>query len=642
MNIDNKINLTQDELDDLSFDDYDEAINPKPDDNDFDAIVDLALSRRGFMKGVIAFGGAATLGVTTTALTSLSAEASNNRFGFTAVAASTGDTIVVPEGYNWHVATRWGDPLFSDVPEFDHATRGTAASQARAFGDNNDGMSIFSDKDGRQILVANNEYTNRSVMWGNNPDGKFASDDDINKGKNAHGLTAAELKEVDGKWQIVKDSPYNRRFTPDEPMDITGPARAHDMMKTNADPGGVTALGTFNNCGNGRTPWGTYLACEENFNGYFGTTDADSYQQDAAKKRYGVSGKDRGYGWWKVDDRFDVAKDPNESNRHGYITEVDPYNPTSKPKKRTALGRFKHENAEVVVNSDGRIAIYMGDDERGEFLYRYLSDGVYAEGGNTDDLMENGTIYAAKFDADGTGKWLALTPETTGMDKATICIQTRMAASKVGATTMDRPEWVTANPLKAEIYCALTNNKNRGLKTNAGGDETPVGGPNPREANKYGQIVRWWPSNADHTANTFKWDLYLMAGNPTVHEDKNGGSSNITEGNMFNSPDGLSFDNKGLLWIQTDGNYSNEKDFAGQGNNQMLIGDPSTGEVRRFLVGPKQAEITGIAWAADRRTVFVGVQHPGERGDSNWPDGGDKTPRSSIVAVRRDDGGPIG
>ncbi len=642
MNAETKNNLSADELDDLSFDEFDEVINPKPEDSEFDAIVEQAISRRGFMGGVLAFGGVATLGVGTTALTPISAEAADNRFGFKAVGTSTDDGIIVPEGYNAHVACRWGDPLFSDVPEFDHATRGTADSQARAFGDNNDGMSLFTDKDGRQILVVNNEYTNRGVMWGNNPDGKYVTDDDINKGKNAHGLTAAELKEVDGKWQIVKDSTYNRRFTPDEPMDITGPARGHDMMKTNVDPDGVTALGTFNNCGNGRTPWGTYLACEENFNGYFGTADPDSYEQDAANKRYGISGKDRGYGWWKVDERFDVAKESNEGNRHGYITEVDPYDPTSKPKKRTALGRCKHENAEVVVNGDGRIAIYMGDDERGEFLYRYVSDGYYAEGGDTDDLMENGTIYVAKFHADGTGQWLALTPETTGMDKAMICIHTRLAGSKVGATTMDRPEWVAANPLKAEVYCALTNNKNRGVKPNAGGDETPVGGPNPREANKYGQIVRWWPSNGDHTTDTFRWDLFVMAGNPTVHEDAKGGSTNVNEGNMFNSPDGLSFDNKGLLWIQTDGNYTNEEDFAGQGNNQMLIGDPATGEIRRFLVGPKQAEITGIAWSADRRTVFVGVQHPGEKGDSNWPDGGDKTPRSAIVAVRRDDGAALG
>ncbi len=642
MELDKENHLPEDELHDLSFDDFDEALNPRPEFSDFDAIVEEALSRRGFMGGVLAFGGVATLGAATTALTPVPAQAAASRFGFSAVAAGIADTIVVPDGYNWHVAARWGDPLFSDVPEFDHETRGTAASQARAFGDNNDGMSMFSDTDGRQILVVNNEYTNRSVMWGNNPDGKYVTDDDINKGKNAHGLTACELKEVDGRWQIVKDSPYNRRFTPDEPMEITGPARGHDLMKTSADPAGGTVLGTYNNCGNGRTPWGTYLACEENFNGYFGTADADGYVQDGPKKRYGVSGKDWGYGWWKVDSRFDVASEPNECNRHGYVTEVDPYDPNSVPKKRTALGRCKHENAEVVVNADGRIVIYMGDDERGEFLYRYVSDGYYAEGGDTDDLMENGTLHTARFFPDGTGKWLALTPETTGMDQASICMFTRMAASKVGATTMDRPEWIAANPLKAEVYCALTNNKNRGIKPNAGGDATPVGGPNPREANKYGQIVRWWPSTGDHTADTFTWDLYVMAGNPTVHEDADGGSHNVNEGNMFNSPDGLSFDDKGLLWIQTDGNYSNEKDFAGQGNNQMLIGDPATGEIRRFLVGPKEAEITGIAWAADRRTVFVGVQHPGERGDSDWPDGGERTPRSAIVAVRRDDGAVIG
>ena len=217
MSLNKKNNLSAEELDDLSFDDFDEAINPKPEDSDFDKIVEQAISRRGFMGGMLAFGGVATLGIGTTALTPISAKAADSRFGFKAVAAGTDDAIVVPEGYNAHVAARWGDPLFSDVPEFDGATRGTAASQARAFGDNNDGMSLFSDKDGRQILVVNNEYTNKGVMWGNNPEGKYVTDDDINKGKNAHGLTAAQLKEVDGAWQIVKDSPYNRRFTPDEP-----------------------------------------------------------------------------------------------------------------------------------------------------------------------------------------------------------------------------------------------------------------------------------------------------------------------------------------------------------------------------------------------------------------------------------------
>ena len=295
------------------------------------------------------------------------------------------------------------------------------------------------------------------------------------------------------------------------------------------------------------------------------------------------------------------------------------------------------------MNGDGRIVVYLGDDERGEFLYRYVSNGVYAPGGETDSLLDDGKLFAAKFSDDGTGEWLELSPEATGMaSMAEICIHTRQAASSVGATTMDRPEWVSANPKAAEVYCCLTNNKNRGFKANAGGDETPVGGPNPREANKYGQIVRWRPDSADHTSTSFEWDLYALAGNPNVHDDANAGSDNISKDNMFNSPDGLKFDSNGLLWIQTDGNYSNEEDFAGQGNNQMLAGDPATGEIRRFLTGPKQAEVTGLTWSPDRRTMFVGIQHPGERGEGNWPDGGDSAPRSAIIAVTRDDGGLVG
>lgn len=622
----------------LSFDEYDEMINPPPQETDFDRIVDLALSRRDLLKGVVAFGSIAALG---NSVMPKSVLAADNRFAFDAIATSTEDGISLPPGYSSQVLVRWGDPMWSDGEEFDHVTRGTAASQAKAFGDNNDGMEVYAHGD-KMVLIVNNEYTNKKIIWGNTPDGKGATDDDFLKGMLAHGLSVVEIEEVDGQWSIVKDSPYNRHITPDVEMDITGPAAGHDLMKTAKDPAGMVAQGTFNNCGNGSTPWGTYLACEENFNGYFATAD-EEHPVSPEMKRYGLSPKGRGYGWEKVDDRFDLAKENNEYNRHGYVTEVDATDPNSRPKKRTALGRFKHENAEVVVNGDGRIVVYMGDDERGEFLYRYISDGVYAPGGETDSLLEEGKLYAAKFSDDGTGQWMELSPETTGMaNQAEVCIHTRMAGSAVGATTMDRPEWVSANPKAAEVYCCLTNNKNRGVKPNAGGDETPVGGPNPREANKYGQIVRWRPDGADHTADSFTWDLFVLAGNPAVHSDANAGSDNITPDNMFNSPDGLKFDSNGLLWIQTDGNYSNEKDFAGQGNNQMLAADSATGEIRRFLVGPKQAEVTGLTWSPDRRTMFVGIQHPGERGEGNWPDGGDSAPRSAIIAVTRDDGGLVG
>ncbi|MEM1039883.1 MAG: PhoX family phosphatase [Pseudomonadota bacterium] len=627
-------------IEDMSFDDYDEIVNPKPEENDFDAVVDAAISRRGFL-GVLAMGSVAAL-AGTTALTAPAAAA--NRFGFDAVAANTTDTITVPSGYKWHMPVKWGDAMWSDSVDFDDATRGTAATQARTVGDNNDGMDIFAI-DNKQVLVLNNEYTNRSIIFGNRDSSLPETDDDVMKGKNAQGLTIVEIEPQGGTYSIVKDSPYNRRITADTPMELTGPAAGQDLLKTAADPTGTRSLGTWNDCGNGRTPWGTYLACEENFNGYFSAADEDHTVSDELK-RYGVSSKDWGYGFAKVDERFDVSKHPNEPNRAGYVVEIDPLDPSSTPKKRTALGRFKHENAEVVVNGDGRIVVYMGDDERGEFLYRYVSTNAYTEGGDTDDLLNNGSLFVAKFNEDGLGKWLPLTPETTGMaSQAEISIHTRQAASAVGATTMDRPEWVASNPVKAEVYCALTNNKNRGKKPNAGGDPTPAGGPNPREANKFGQIVRWRPSNADHTSDVFQWDLFVMAGNPAVFDDANdprAGSPNLNAGNMFNSPDGITFDEKGLLWIQTDGNYKNEEDFAGQGNNQMLVADPVTGEIRRFLVGPNECEVTGMCWSTDRRTLFVGIQHPGERGNSHFPGGGTSVPRSGVVAIQREDGGVIG
>ena len=623
---------------DVDFDEFDEINNPRPEECEFDRVVESAISRRGFLS-VMAVGTASFL--TGTSALTRSAEAAADRFGFEQVAATTADTITVPPGFNATPVINWGDPLWSDSPEFDWSVRGNAEQQAKAFGDNNDGMWIF-NIDGKPVLVINHEYTNRDIANAHRESKLPETDDDVLKGMLAHGHTVAELQEVDGKWSIVKDAPLNRRITPQTPMELTGPAAGHDLVKTSYDATGKALIGTWNQCANGKTPWGTYLTCEENFNGYFKSSDPDiEVAQD--KKRYGVGVKDWGYSWAQIDDRFDISKEPNECNRAGYVVEIDPADPTSTPKKRSALGRFKHENAELVVNGDGRIVVYMGDDERGEFIYRYVSNGVYSVGGETDDLLDDGVLYAAKFNEDGSGEWMELTEATTGMSPAEICVFARMAGSKVGATTMDRPEWVASHPHKAEVYCALTNNKNRGIKPNKGGDPTPVGGPNPREANKYGQIVRWMPEGGDHTANGFTWNLFVLAGNPAVHSDDRAGSPNVNADNMFNSPDGISFDNKGILWIQTDGNYKNKDDSAGQGNNQMLAADTDTGEIRRFLVGPVACEITGLSWSPDRKTMFVGVQHPGEKGfESHWPGGGDSVPRSGVVAVRRDDGGVIG
>jgi secreted PhoX family phosphatase len=611
---------------------------------EFDQLTETTLNRRGFLRASVGFGASAFVMGISSSLPMSALASISHKLSFEAVPANSFDTVTVPKGYSWHVVASWGDPLWSTGVNFDQVTRGTGASQELAFGDNNDGMALFTEE-GKYILAVNNEYVNRDVFHGNRESNAPENADDVRKSKAGHGLTIMQIIQKSGRWSIVKDSPYNRRITVDTLMEITGPARGDDRLKTAADPTATQSKGTWNNCGNGRTPWGTYLACEENFNGYFSSSD-EAYVISKAFKRYGITHKDRGYKWSMADDRFDISQHPNEANRVGYIVEVDPLNPTSTPKTRTALGRFKHENAELVIADNGYIVVYMGDDERGEFLYKFVSDKKYDKYASQIEhsaILESGQLYAAKFYDNGVGEWLALTPEATGMDSlADICIHTRIAASAVKATTMDRPEWVAANPYKKEIYCALTNNKSRGKKTNAGGDEMPVGGPNPRADNHYGQIVRWMPVNGDHTSNTFRWDLFVVAGNPTVHRDVYAGSDNIDALTMFNSPDGLAFDKRGVLWVQTDGNYSNDNDFANQGNNQMLAADPDTGELRRFLVGPNECEITGSAWSVDGKTLFVGVQHPGENGHSHFPDGGDSIPRSSIIAITKDDGGYIG
>ncbi len=622
----------------LSADAWDELHFPRPEENEFDRVVERAISRRGFLGGALAFGsGAAVMSAGLLGGVSTRALAAEPDFAFTPIKAYTDGTVHVPEGYEWKVLVRWGDPLFDGVDPFDHETGVTLAASDKVFGENTDGMESFVH-DGRQLLAINQEYVNTKVNLPRNEGGKVQNADDVRKLQNLQGVTVVEIAEGPGGWSVVKNSPYNRRIHHNTPMKIAGPAAGHDLLKTDADPTGTASLGTFNNCGSGKTPWGTYLTCEENFNSYFGSTGVGQLPAavEQGYKRYGV-GKETRYGYEKFDPRFDTSKNPNEPHRGGWIVEIDPTDPQSTPVKHTALGRFKHENAEVVLARDGRVVVYMGDDERGEFLYKFVSNGTYTPGRPTDGLLDDGTLYVAKFNDDQTGEWLALTPETTGMELGEMLIFARIAASKLGATTMDRPEWVSVNPNAVEAYCCLTNNKNRGIKTNAGGDETPVGGPNPREANRYGQIVRWFPEGEDHGAAAFRWDLYVMAGNPTVHSDAYAGSPNVNAGNLFNSPDGMAFDSQGMVWIQTDGDDSNEGDFADMGNNQMLLGDPGTGEIVRFMTGPKGSEVTGLCWSADKRTMFVGIQHPG----GTWPDG-KKLPRSSVIAIKRADNQVIG
>ncbi|WOI55633.1 PhoX family phosphatase [Palleronia sp. LCG004] len=628
----------------LSWDEWDELNDPRPEQTDFDAVVASAMSRRGFLGGVLAVGsGAAVMGLGPRAA---QAQTAAGRFAFTPIPIQTDTTVHVPEGYSWRPVAKWGQPLFSGVEEMS-ADRGVSLEASdKVFGENTDGMEAFVH-DGHQLIAVNHEYVNPEINLPHIEGGIPTNADEVRILQNMQGVTVMEIAEGAEGWDIVLDSPYNRRIHHNTPMRISGPAAGHDLLRTEADPEGREALGTLNNCGSGKTPWGTYLTCEENFNGYFGSTDAElEANLPTDYGRYGISAQGR-YNYEAFDERFDVSKTPNEPRRFGYVVEIDPADPESMPVKRTALGRFKHENAASVIAPDGRVVVYLGDDERGEFLYKFVSDASYDEGGDTSTLLDEGQLYVAKFNDDMTGEWIALTPEATGMaDDAEIAIFTRMAGSAVGATTMDRPEWVAVNPVAVEAYCALTNNSNRGVAPNAGGDETAVGGPNPRSENEFGQIVRWFPANEDHADTQFRWDLYVMAGNPTVHDDAYAGSDNLRTaeesetgvGNLFNSPDGMSFDTTGILWIQTDGDDTNEGDFQGMGNNQMLAGDPETGRIERFLTGPNGSEVTGLTWSDDLRTMFVGIQHP----SAPFPDGEGMLPRSAVIQVVRDDKAQIG
>ncbi|BAQ77320.1 Tat pathway signal sequence domain-containing protein [Pseudomonas sp. Os17] len=617
----------------------------------------VGLSRRGFIGAGALCGAALFLGGGLLGRSALAAgvSAGNSQLlGFTGIAAATSDSITLPPGYRSSVLISWGQPLAKNGPAFDPSGNGTAQAQEVQFGDNNDGMSLFAfaDDKHRALMAINNEYTNYRYLYPHG--GQPQSAEDVRKAQASEGVSVIEVQYRNGQWQFVQGSRYNRRIHGNTPIRLSGPAAGHDLLKSAADPKGKKVLGTFQNCANGKTPWGTYLTCEENFTDCFGSSNPEQ-KFDAAQKRYGAVVASKEINWHPHDPRFDLAKNPNELNRHGWVVEIDPFDPQSTPVKRTALGRFKHENAALAQTRDGRAVVYMGDDERGEFIYKFISrDKINHRNPKANrDLLDHGTLYVARFDAGdgnpdrpkGQGQWIELTHGKNGIDASSgfadqgqVLIQARLAASVVQATRMDRPEWIVVSPKDGQVYCTLTNNVKRGE------DGQPVGGPNPREKNVYGQILRWRTGNDDHGALSFTWDLFVVAGNPGVHPGQaKGGSSNITPENMFNSPDGLGFDQAGRLWILTDGDYSNSGDFAGMGNNQMLCADPESGEIRRFMVGPVGCEVTGIAFAPDQKTLFVGIQHPGENGGSTFPEHlPNGKPRSSVMAITREDGGIIG
>ncbi|EAH6694871.1 PhoX family protein [Campylobacter coli] len=557
--------------------------------------------------------------------------------GFKAVSASTQDKVIVPQGYEAKVLISWGDPLFSKAKPYDESKiidMNAVKNAHLVFGDNDDGMSFFPLSKNRGILAVNNEYINPEIMF--NHHGKNLSKEDVLYEQASVGVSILEIEKKGDDWTVVLDSKYNRRIDANTKMQVSGAAKK-EVLKNEK-----FVHGTFANCANGQTPWGTYITCEENFENFFGSSDENLEFNDAFK-RYGFN-KTSLYGWEKFDERFDLAKNMDEANRFGWIVEINPFDAKSTPVKRTSLGRFKHENAEIIVEKDGSVIVYMGDDEMNEFIYKFVSKHKYKKGTDTSKILDEGTLYVGQFNGNvgdfrGSGKWIALEYGKNGLDEskgfksqADILINTRLAASVVGATPMDRCEWIASHKESGsrEVFATLTNNKNR----------TQANAANPRTKNLYGQILKWIPKNS-HKDDEFTWEIFTLVGNPDNQKGLNKGSNNITSENKFNSPDGLKFDRDGRLWIQTDGSYSNKGEYAGMGNNCMLAANPKTGEIKRFLTGPIACEITGIAFDEDYTTMFVGIQHPGEglKG-STFPYG--KTPRSSIVMIRKLDGGVIG
>jgi secreted PhoX family phosphatase len=567
--------------------------------------------------------------------------------GFKSVPVSTADTVSVPEGYVAQVLAPWGEPVGipGNSPAFKLDASNTAAEQAVQMGMHHDGMHFFAlDRPGRGLLVMNHEYADDGLL---HPDGLATwSAEKTRKSQAAHGVSVIELRQAGAQWEVVRPSAFARRITASSPMTVGGPAAGHALLRTAADPEGRRVLGTLNNCASGITPWGTYLTGEENFIYYFKGPEAP----DAHQQRWGLRKNAVYHRWHEHDERFDSNKHPNEPNRFGWVVEIDPHDPSMTPVKRTALGRAAHEGATVAVTKDGRAVVYSGEDARNEYIYKFVSRDAIQPGGFRANatLLDHGTLHVARFDAEGRGRWLPLrhgegplTPANGFADLGEVLVKTRQASDLLGATQMDRPEWLTVDR-EGWVYCALTNNTQRSSTDAA----------NPRTGNTMGHIIRW-KEDGDFDGLGFAWNHFVLAGDPANERAEARGN---VKGDAFACPDGLWVDARGVLWIQTDISPSamGRSEWRGLGHNAMLAADPRTGEVRRFLVGPVGCEITGATASADGRTMFINIQHPGETGGdrsdpanprrhSNWPDQHPQgRPRSATVAIRKRDGGVIG
>ncbi|WP_423822142.1 PhoX family phosphatase [Salinisphaera sp. SPP-AMP-43] len=702
------------------------------DNEPFSSVLERRLSRRGVLRGGL--GVAAATMLSGFGLTACSDDDNNTdtdegdmaaamALAFEAVAGSKTDAVVVPSGYTAQVLMPWGTPINASAPGWREDLMLTPAIQANSVGMHHDGMYHFPLSDDTAssdfVVALNNEYIDQAALWA--PQGGPTTPED-NEGArpadevrteiNAHGVTVIRIaKDDQGQWAPASDTNYNQRITSATPVTLSGPVAGSEYVVTAYSNSGTETRGTNNNCACGYTPWGTYLSCEENWPSVF-IKNSDRYADD---DRLGIAREVGRYAWetaagdpsehngefarFNATPSGDTARDDyrNEPRTFGYVLEVDPYNNTARPVKRTALGRFRHEGCWLGRLTEGEpVVFYTGHDSRNEYIYKFVSDtpwdATYANvaGDNNDRLaigdmyLDSGTLYVARFNADGSGEWLALAPDTLtragdrtlaealGLeadDQAGVLIHTCDAADLVGATPMDRPEWGTVDPASGDVYMSLTNNSDRTAEdTDPGftgdgaaiGDlgvgyaSAPVNAANPRPDNEYGQVIRWREAG---DAASFSWDIFVFGG----AEGEDGNLSGLTASNQFASPDGLWYDDRGdgngILWIETD-NSGNA--VAEDTNDQVLAVMPSSvsradgdaavvdeadqAQLKRFAVGPNGCEVTGIFATPDKTALFINIQHPG-----NWPSAADATavtegtvrPRASTVVIQKSDGGQI-
>jgi uncharacterized protein len=739
----------------------------------FASILDKRLSRRQVLSGSLTaavagmFGAASLASAASAKLLPPAAQARppfglDPALGFDAIPVTRADAATLPYGYKAQALIPWGTPLTGSYPPYDGVNGNSGAEQEQQVGSHHDGMHYFpmpDDPNGHGLLCLNHEYVDQRVLHPNGPtfvNGRRPTDE-VRKEIAAHGISVVEIRKTNGYWDVVRGL-YNRRVTAGTPMEIRGPVRGSDLVKTLYSPDGTMTRGTINNCAHGYTPWGTYLTCEENWAGYFlnnlqisrinalfsalgfnggsapqgnyyarydalkseiiGVIDetidqkvtSNVYRQpgdtltDAGREllgeldallggngisievpreqaRYGVRTTSSRYGWETAESgadeyvRFDAsikgatAGDDyrNEPNGQGWVVEIDPFDPDSTPVKRTTLGRFAHEGCVFAPPQPGQpLAFYMGDDAQNEYIYKFVTKARYHKD-MRGDALDEGTLYAARFNDDGTGEWLALdindldfqaAAAAAGVefrDQADVLVNTRLAADVVGATKMDRPEWGAAHPQTREIYMTLTNNSSRTLAT--------IDAANPRAPNPTGHIIRWREQGNRAFATKFEWDIFVLAGPKGDSQvlPAEGGPA-LGDDSIFASPDGIWIDQFGITWIQTDMSGSQQGNGP-YGENGMLAANPVSGDIRRFLSGPLNQETTGVVSTPDGKNLFVNFQHPGDRSGvgsftSNWPDSGavyrhpgdpvpavsptGPRPRSATIVITREDGGVVG